>query len=442
MTKEEILRIVEDEEVEFIRLQFTDLFGMFKNIAITASQLERALDNNCMFDGSSVEGFVRVEESDMYLHPDLNTFEILPWRPQQGKVARMICDVCRPDGVPFEGDPRYILKRAVEKAEKMGYHFYVGPECEFFLFPLDASGKPDITVRDGAGYFDTEDLDAAENIRRDIILNLGEMGYEIEASHHELAPAQHEIDFKYVDALSAADEIMTFKMASKIIAQRNGMHASFMPKPIEGENGSGMHINMSLADAKGRNLFIDKKDPNGLSKIAYQFMAGILVHIREILLLTNPLVNSYKRLIPGYDAPSHIAWSESSNRSLLIRIPSQRGDETRIELRCPDSAANPYLAIAACLMSGLDGIEKKMKPPKSVKQNLYNLTPEEARRLGVEALPETLGEALSCFEMSLFAREVLGDHAFNRFVTAKKEEWRQYRTSVSSWEMRQYMYKV
>ena len=442
MTKEEILKIVEDEAVEFIRLQFTDLNGRFKNIAVTASQAERALDNNCMFDGSSVEGFVRVEESDMYLHPDLNTFEILPWRPQQGKVARLICDVYRPDGNPFEGDPRHILKRAVEKAEKMGYHFYVGPECEFFLFPLKENGKVDVSARDGAGYFDTEHLDGAEDVRRDIILNLGAMGYEIEASHHEIAPSQHEIDFKYVDALSAADEIMTFKMASKIIAQRHGMHASFMPKPIEGENGSGMHINMSLADAKGRNMFIDRKDPNGLSRIAYQFMAGILAHIREILPLTNPLVNSYKRLIPGYDAPSHIAWSETSNRSLLIRIPSQKGDETRIELRCPDSAANPYLAIAACLMAGLDGIEKKMRPPKSVKENMFNLGPEEARRLGVEALPETLGEALSCFEMSLFARDVLGDHAFNCFLAAKKEEWRQYRISVSSWEIEEYLHKV
>ena len=400
MTGEEIIRIVEEEEVEFIRLQFTDLFGIFKNIAITASQLERALDGRCMFDGSSIEGFVRVEESDMYLHPDLNTFEILPWRPQQGKVARMICDVYMPDGTPFEGDPRYILRRAVEKAKKM------------------------------------------ENVRRDIILNMNDMGYEIEASHHEIAPSQHEIDFKYVDAMAAADMVMTFKMAAKIIGKRHGMHATFMPKPLEGENGSGMHINMSLSNKKGKNMFADPKDPNGLSKIAYQFMAGILFHIREILPLTNPLVNSYKRLMPGFEAPTSIAWSSQSNRSQLIRIPSTRGEETRIELRCPDSAANPYVAMAACLCAGLDGIEKKMTPPPSMRENLFDLSADEVRRLGIEALPETLGEALAFMEKSEFARMVLGNHAFGKYLLAKKEEWRKYRTSISSWEMEEYLFKV
>jgi len=441
MTKEEIKRIVEDEQVEFIRLQFTDLFGMFKNIAVTASQLDRALDNSCMFDGSSIEGFVRVEESDMYLYPDLNTFEILPWRPQQGKVARMICDVFRPDGTPFEGDPRYVLKRAVEKAEKMGYSLHVGPECEFFLFPADENGRPVLSIRDQAGYFDMDHLDMAEEVRRDIILNLEDMGYEIEASHHEIAPGQHEIDFKYIDALSAADEIMTFRMAAKIIGKRHGMHATFMPKPLAGVNGSGMHINMSLADKKGNNLFVNTRDANGLSKIAYQFMAGILAHIKDILILTNPNVNSYKRLIPGYDAPSSIAWSSQSNRSQLIRIPSQKGDETRIELRSPDSAANPYFAIAACLMAGLDGIEKKMKPPKEVNKNLFSLSTEEIAMLGVEELPETLGDAISMFEKSSFAQEVLGDHAHRKYLAAKKEEWRRYRTAVSSWEIEEYLYK-
>ncbi len=441
MTKEEIKRIVEDEQVEFIRLQFTDLFGMFKNIAVTASQLDRALDNSCMFDGSSIEGFVRVEESDMYLYPDLNTFEILPWRPQQGKVARMICDVFRPDGTPFEGDPRYVLKRAVEKAEKMGYSLHVGPECEFFLFPADENGRPVLSIRDQAGYFDMDHLDMAEEVRRDIILNLEDMGYEIEASHHEIAPGQHEIDFKYIDALSAADEIMTFRMAAKIIGKRHGMHATFMPKPLAGVNGSGMHINMSLADKKGNNMFVNTRDANGLSKIAYQFMAGILAHIKDILILTNPNVNSYKRLIPGYDAPSSIAWSSQSNRSQLIRIPSQKGDETRIELRSPDSAANPYFAIAACLMAGLDGIEKKMKPPKEVNKNLFSLSTEEIAMLGVEELPETLGDAISMFEKSSFAQEVLGDHAYRKYLAAKKEEWRRYRTAVSSWEIEEYLYK-
>ena len=442
MTKEEIIRFVEDEEVEFIRLQFTDLFGRLKNIAVTSSQLERVLDNKCMFDGSSVEGFVRVEESDMYLHPDLNTFEILPWRPMQGKVARLICDVFRPDGTPFPGDPRYILKRAVEKAEKMGYTFFVGPECEFFLFPVDEKGRPQMDRHDRAGYFDVEHLDMAEEVRRDIILNLVSMGYELEASHHEIAPSQHEIDFKYVDALSAADEIMTFRIAAKIIAQRRGMHATFMPKPITGENGSGMHINMSLADSRGNNLFEDPKDENGLSEIAYQFMAGILAHIKEILVLTNPSVNSYKRLIPGYDAPCCIAWSAQSNRSQLIRIPSQRGEETRIELRCPDSACNPYFAIAACLWAGLDGIERKLTPPKEIRENLFLLSPEELSERGIEELPQTLGEALGIFEKSRFAKKVLGEHAYSKFLRAKKEEWMRYRTAVSSWELDEYLYKV
>ena len=442
MTGEEIIRIVEEEEVEFIRRQFTDLFGIFKNIAITASQLERALDGRCMFDGSSIEGFVRVEESDMYLHPDLNTFEILPWRPQQGKVARMICDVYMPDGTPFEGDPRYILRRAVEKAKKMGYTFHVGPECEFFLFHTDENGRPEVKAYDKAGYFDVDHLDMAENVRRDIILNMNDMGYEIEASHHEIAPSQHEIDFKYVDAMAAADMVMTFKMAAKIIGKRHGMHATFMPKPLEGENGSGMHINMSLSNKKGKNMFADPKDPNGLSKIAYQFMAGILFHIREILPLTNPLVNSYKRLMPGFEAPTSIAWSSQSNRSQLIRIPSTRGEETRIELRCPDSAANPYVAMAACLCAGLDGIEKKMTPPPSMRENLFDLSADEVRRLGIEALPETLGEALAFMEKSEFARMVLGNHAFGKYLLAKKEEWRKYRTSISSWEMEEYLFKV
>lgn len=442
MTREEIIKIAEEEGVEFIRLQFTDLFGMFKNIAVTSSQLERVLDGQCMFDGSSVEGFVRIEESDMYLRPDLNTFEILPWRPQKGKVARLICDVFRPDGKPFEGDPRYVLKRAVERAEKLGYTFFVGPECEFFLFHTDENGVPQLKRTDRAGYFDIEHLDMAEDVRRDIILNLESMGYELEASHHEVAPSQHEIDFKYVDALAAADEIMTFRMCTKIIAKRHNLHATFMPKPLEGENGSGMHINMSLADSRGHNLFEDPDDRNGLSTIAYQFMAGILAHIKEIMLLTNPVVNSYKRLIPGYDAPSCIAWSEHSNRSQLIRIPSQRGEETRIELRCPDPAANPYFALAACLQAGLDGIERKLTPPESVSENLFVMSPEELREHGVESLPETLGEALAIFEKSRFAKKVLGEHAYSKYLMTKRDEWRRYRTAVSSWELEEYLYKV
>jgi len=441
MTREEIFKIVEEEDVEFIRLQFTDLFGMMKNIAITESQLERALENRCMFDGSAIEGFVRVEESDMYLHPDLDTFEILPWRPQQGKVARFICDVYRPDGTIFEGDPRHVLRREVKKAEEMGYTLMVGTECEFFLFHTDENGQPTTFTHERAGYFDVAPLDLAENVRRDLVLNLEDMGYEIEASHHEIAPAQHEIDFKYADALSAADEIMTFKMAAKTIAKRHGLHATFMPKPLGGENGSGMHINMSLGDGKGKNLFEDAADPNGLSEIAYQFMSGILKHIREIAILTNPLVNSYKRLVPGFDAPVYIAWSSNFNRSPLIRIPSQGGEDTRIELRCPDSAANPYFALAACLAAGLDGIKNHMTPPKSVNENMFLETPEEMKKRGVELLPRTLGEAIGYFENSEFVRGVMGDHAFSKYLEAKKEEWRRFSSSVTDWEISEYLHK-
>lgn len=441
MTKEEIYKIVEDEDVEFIRLQFTDMFGELKNIAITESQLERALDNRCMFDGSSIEGFVRVEESDMYLHPDIDTFEILPWRPQQGKVARFICDVYRPDGTVFEGDPRCILRRAVDAAAQAGYKFMVGTECEFFLFRTDENGNPTTTTDERAGYFDVAPLDFAENVRRDIVLNLEDMGYEIEASHHEIAPAQHEIDFKYADALSAADEIMTFKMAAKTIAKRHGLHATFMPKPIPGQNGSGMHINMSLADADGKNIFEDPADANGLSEIAYQFMAGVLSHIDEIAVITNPLVNSYKRLVPGFDAPVYNAWSSNFNRSPLIRIPSQRGEDTRIELRCPDSAANPYLALAACLRAGLDGIEQKMTPPASINENMFLMTPEEMKKRGVKLLPRTLGEAVYLFEKSTFARTILGDHTYSKYLEAKKDEWNRFGASVTDWEISEYLYK-
>ena len=376
-TKEDIFRIVEEEDVEFIRLQFTDIFGMIKNVAVTVSQLERALNNQCMFDGSAIEGFVRIEESDMYLYPDLDTFEIFPWRPQQGKVARFICDVHYPGGEPFDGDPRYVLKKVMKKAKDMGYTFLAGPECEFFLFHTDEEGNPTTVTHEKAGYFDVGPLDFVENVRRDIVLCLEDMGFDVEASHHELAPAQHEVDLQYQEGLRTADDVTTFKMTVKNVAKRHGLHATFMPKPQEGVNGSGMHINMSLTDGMGRNLFEDKDDPAGLSTLAYQFMAGILYHMKEMVLLTNPLVNSYKRLIPGYDAPNYIAWSIHSNRSALIRIPSARGYNTRVELRCPDSSANPYLALAACLAAGLDGIEKQMTPPPSVNRNIYAMSREE-----------------------------------------------------------------
>lgn len=440
-SKEDIMRMVEEEDVEFIRLQFTDIFGMLKNVAITASQLEKALDNRCMFDGSAIEGFVRIDELDMYLYPDLDTFEVFPWRPQQGKVARFICDVYNPDGTPFSGDPRYVLKRAVKRAQDMGYVLNVGPECEFFLFHTDEEGRPTTSTHEMAGYFDVSPIDLAENVRRDIVLNLEEMGFQVEASHHEIAPAQHEIDFQYTDALRAADNIMTFKMAAKTIAKRHGLHATFMPKPREGMNGSGMHINMSLSDKEGRNLFADDQDALRLSRDAYYFMAGILKHMKAMTILTNPLVNSYKRLIPGFDAPIYIAWSPTSNRSSLIRIPSPRGESTRIELRCPDSAMNPYLALAACLSAGLDGIEKKTGLPACVEGNMFTMEPEELRERNVERIPETLGDAIEAYSGDVFMKEVLGEHIYTKYLEAKEQEWRDFRAQVTDWEVSQYLYK-
>ena len=440
-TKRDILRMVEEEDVEFIRLQFVDLFGNLKNTAVTAGQLARVLDQGYVFDGSCVEGFLHDNDTDMFLCPDLDTLAVFPWRPQQGKVARLICDIHRPDGTVYSGDPRGILKRAVRHAEELGYQFDVGPECEFFLFHTNDEGNPTTFSHERAGFFDMSPIDLGENTRRDIILTLEEMGFEVEASHHELAPAQHEVDLQYQEGLRTADDVTTFKMAVKNVAKRHGLHATFMPKPQEGVNGSGMHINMSLTDGMGRNLFEDENDPAGLSTLAYQFMAGILYHMKEMVLLTNPLVNSYKRLIPGYDAPNYIAWSTHSNRSALIRIPSARGYSTRIELRCPDSSANPYLALAACLAAGLDGIDKGMTPPPSVDRNIYAMTREEKAQAGIEALPETLKEAMISFENSSFMREVLGEHIFNKYLEAKDREWKAFRAHVTDWEVNEYLYK-
>ncbi|MCI8614084.1 MAG: type I glutamate--ammonia ligase [Lachnospiraceae bacterium] len=436
-SKEDIMALVSDEDVEFIRLQFTDMFGSLKNVAITASQLEKALDNKCMFDGSSIEGFARIEESDMYLYPDLNTLEIFPWRPQQGKVARLICDVYRPNGEPFEGDPRYILKCAVKEAERMGYKFEVGPECEFFLFHTDENGMPTTLTHEKAGYFDLGPLDLGENARRDMVLTLEDMGFVVEASHHEVAPAQHEIDFKYDEALATADNIMTFKLAVKTIAKRHGLHATFMPKPKYGVNGSGMHINMSLSK-DGKNIFNDPADELGLSKEAYYFIGGIMKHMKGMTAITNPLVNSYKRLVPGYEAPVYIAWS-ATNRSPLIRIPAIRGEGTRIELRCPDPAANPYLALAVCLRAGLDGIAGRMNPPASVDRNIFTMSKEEKKKLGIEAIPGTLIEAVYALEEDEFIQETLGRHVSQKYIEAKKAEWADYRSRVTDWEINQYL---
>lgn len=439
-SKEDVLRLAKDLDVKFIRLQFTDIFGMLKNVAITVEQLEKALNNQCMFDGSSIEGFVRIEESDMYLRPDPNTFAIFPWRPQTGKVARLICDVYNPDGTPFEGDPRYVLKRALKKALDMGYEkFHVGPECEFFLFLTDSEGNPTTKLYDNAGYFDLGPIDLGENTRRDICLMLEEMGFEIEASHHEVAPSQHEIDFRYQDALTTADNIMTFKMVVKTMAQKNSLHATFMPKPLFGVNGSGMHTNVSLFK-DGKNAFYDENDPLQLSQDAYWFIGGIMKNIRSITAITNPLVNSYKRLVPGYEAPVYIAWS-ARNRSPLIRIPAARGNATRLEVRSPDPSCNPYLALAAILTAGLDGIKNKIQPPKPTDKNIFEMTPEERLKEGIYSLPGSLEEAINELEKSELAREVLGDHIFFKYIEAKRKEWDDYRTKVTKWELEHYLSK-
>lgn len=439
-TKEDIWRMIEEEDVEFIRLQFTDIFGTLKNVAVTTSQLERVLNNEIMFDGASIEGFARVEQSDMFLRPDLDTFAIFPWRPQQGKVARFLCDIYRPDGTPFAGDPRHVLKRTVQEAAEMGYQMDVGPECEFFLFHTDDEGNPTTITHEKAGYFDVGPLDLGENARRDMILTLEDMGFVVEASHHEDAPAQHEIDFHYDEALKTADDIMTFKLAVKTIAKRHGLYASFMPKPKTGVNGSGMHINMSLA-RDGVNVFYDGQDCNHLSKEGYWFIGGIMKHIAAITAITNPLVNSYKRLVPGYEAPVYIAWS-MRNRSPLIRIPAQTGTTQRIELRSPDSATNPYLAIAVCLAAGLDGIRNQIEPPASVEGNIFAMSEEEREKAGIKCLPTSLAEAIGGLEQDALIREVLGEHISRKYIEAKKEEWKEYCAAVSSWEIDRYLVNI
>ena len=436
-SKEDIIKFVEENDVEFIRLQFTDLFGILKNVAIPKSQLKKALDNQMMFDGSSIDGFARIEESDMCLRPDLDSFVIFPWRPQTGKVARLICDVYKTDGTPFEGDPRHILKKAMAEAEKMGYTFNVGPECEFFLFNVDENGAPTTNSNDQAAYFDLGPNDLGENARRDMVLTLEDMGFVIEASHHECAPAQHEIDFQYGEAVKTADSIMTFKLAVKTIAQRHGLHATFMPKPKANMAGSGMHINMSL-EKDGKNVFADENGKNGLSEEAYHFIAGLMKHINGIVAITNPLVNSYKRLIPGYEAPVYIAWS-AKNRSPLIRIPAARGKGTRVELRNPDPTANPYLALAVCLIAGVDGIKNKLEVCDSVDANIYAMTKKERRERGIDSLPETLIDAVKHLEKDELIMEFLGEETAEKYIEAKKAEWKSYKVAVSEWEVNQYL---
>jgi len=437
-TKDDIKKFVKEQEVNFIRLQFTDILGTIKNVEIPVSQLDKALENKMMFDGSSIEGFVRIEESDMYLVPDLNTWVVFPWITGTGKVARLICDVIKADGSPFAGDPRSNLKRVLKEMEELGFtDFNLGPEPEFFLFKLDERGEPTLELNDNGGYFDLAPMDLGENCRRDIVLELEEMGFEIEASHHEVAPGQHEIDFKYADAVTACDNIQTFKLVVKTIARKHGLHATFMPKPLFGVNGSGMHMNVSLFKGK-ENAFFDETGDLKLSETAYQFMAGILKHVQGFTAITNPTVNSYKRLVPGYEAPCYVAWS-AQNRSPLIRIPSSRGVSTRIEVRSVDPAANPYLAMAVILKAGLDGIKNKMTPPKAVDRNIYVMNKEERRANGVEDLPANLHLALEELEKNETIREALGEHIYANFVDSKEIEWDMFRTSVHPWEREQYL---
>lgn len=436
-TREDILRMVEEEDVGFIRLQFTDIFGTLKNVAVTRSQLEKVLNNECLFDGSSIEGFARIEDSDLYLYPDLNTFEIFPWRPQQGKVARFICDVYKADGTIFESDPRYVLKKVLDQVHAEGYDFQVGPECEFFMFNTDEYGNPTTITHENASYFDLGPLDQGENARRDMVLTLEDMGFEIEASHHECASGQHEIDFKYDTALATADNVMTFKLVVKTIAKRYGLHATFMPKPKMGENGSGMHMNMSLS-RDGINVFGDPKDVNGLSQEAYYFIGGLMKHMKAISFITNPTVNSYKRLVPGYEAPVYIAWS-LKNRTPLIRIPTAKLERTRVELLSPDPTANPYLALAVCLAAGMEGIHNKILPPAGVDANIYEMTKEERAEKGIEELPGSLLEAIREFEKDTFIQNVLGKELSQKFIEVKTREYKEYRAQVTDWEIKKYL---
>ncbi|ART76431.1 type I glutamate--ammonia ligase [Sutcliffiella horikoshii] len=437
-THEDIKRIVQEENVKYIRLQFTDILGTIKNVEIPVSQLEKALDNKMMFDGSSIEGFVRIEESDMNLYPDLDTFVVFPWTSEKGKVARFICDIYNPDGTPFDGDPRANLKRMLKEMEDLGFSdFNLGPEPEFFLFKLDEKGEPTLELNDKGGYFDLAPTDLGENCRRDIVLELEEMGFEIEASHHEVAPGQHEIDFKYASAIQACDDIQTFKLVVKTIARKHGLHATFMPKPLFGVNGSGMHCNLSLFK-DGENAFYDANGDLELSDNARHFIAGIIKHATAFTAVTNPTVNSYKRLVPGYEAPCYVAWS-ARNRSPLIRIPASRGISTRVEVRSVDPAANPYLAMAVLLKAGLDGIKNKLEAPKPIDRNIYVMNKEERVAAGIADLPATLYAALEELKSNEVIQSALGEHLLEHFIEAKEIEWDMFRTQVHPWERDQYL---
>ena len=439
MTRDEIMQIIEEENIHFFRLQFVDIFGFMKNVGIPKSQIEKALDGQMMFDGSSIDGFARINESDMYLKPDYDTFVILPWRNRDGvAAARLICDVYLPNGEPFAGCPRNNLKRILAEAKDMGYTMNVGTEAEFFLFEKDENGKATTVTNDVAGYFSLDPEDTANDCRREIIETLEEMGFEVEASHHEVAEGQHEINFKYADALTTADNTMTFKWVVKSIAAEYGLHATFMPKPIFGINGSGMHTNQSLFNLDGTNAFFDEGADLQLSEVARQYIAGALKNARGFAAVTNPLVNSYKRMVPGYEAPVYAAWS-ASNRSVLCRIPASRGLGTRVEIRCPDPTCNPYLALAMMLNSGLDGVKNKLTPPPSTDKDLFEMSMAEMEAEGISVMPANLKEAVEELKANPIARETLGDHIFEKYVEAKEKEWDDFRTAVTDWELDNYL---
>jgi glutamine synthetase len=424
-------------EVDFLRLQFTDVTGINKNVEVPRSQFEKAVAGDIMFDGSSIEGFVRIEESDMVLKPDRDTFKVYPSDDEGGRVARLICDIYLPDGSPFLGCPRLTLKRQIDEAGSLGYEMMAGCEAEFFIFHVGENGEPTLETQDAGGYFDLAPVDKAEPIRRLIIHDLDHLGFEVEAGHHEVARGQHEVDFKYAGALETADNLATFRFIVRNHAYRHGFLATFMPKPIEGVNGSGMHTHQSLFK-DGENAFFD---PNGkwqISDVGLGYVAGLLKHARGLVAVTNPLVNSYKRLVPGYEAPTNVAWS-MRNRSPMVRIPDRRGQGTRCELRMPDPSANPYLALTVQLAAGLDGVKKDLKPPEPVNKNIFTMSHRERRRHRIDELPRDLHEALDCLEKDQVIRAALGKHIYERFMEAKRQEWLEYSAMVSSWEVDRYL---
>lgn len=437
-TVQDILKEAKDKKVKLLRLQFVDIHGMPKSMGIHVDQLEKALNNEIMLDGSSIAGFRTIETSDMYFYPDLSTFSVMPWTEGDRVVARVICDIYNPDGTPFDGCPRNNLKRVLQEAQKLGYIYNVGPELEFFLFKRNPDGSPSTQTHDAAGYYDIGPDDLGEIVRGEIVDTLERLGFEMEADHHEVASGQHEIDFKYSDALSQADNVTTVKIITRQIAAKHGLHASFMPKPVFGVNGSGMHCNQSLGKVDGGNAFFDEKGDYQLSATSLHFIGGLLKNIRGITAVTNPLVNSYKRLVPGYEAPVYVAWS-AANRSALLRVPAKRGNATRVELRSPDPAANPYLAFATMLLAGLDGVKNKIEPPSPVTANIYKLSADERREQNIPALPGSLYEALEEMKNSTVAKEALGEHIFHEYLKTKNIEWDAYRTDVTPWEINRYM---